>query len=71
MSGRSDGRAMGGKVKEETPRTQGARSERRDAVAGHCGAGEGSVYGWNKAQAQMNTLDNSLLLYVTLVLTIV
>ena len=71
MSGRSDRRAKGAKMKEETLRAQGAWAERRDAVAGHCGAGEGSVYGWNKAQAQMNTLDNSLLLYVTLVLTIV
>ena len=39
MSGRADGRAMAAKVKEEALRVQGARAERGDAAAGHCGVG--------------------------------
>ena len=41
MSGRSDGRAKGAKMKEETLRAQGARSERADAAADHRGVGAG------------------------------
>ena len=41
MSGRSDRRAKGAKMKEETLRAQGAWAERADAAADHRGVGAG------------------------------